>query len=240
MADNSKRGTGIYVVLFLLIALVAANAFALSRLAMPGATEVLTATWSQVEAKQAGEALRTAQSGGILPWIAILIASPFVLAIVLLFASRPRRAAVVAEADVAGEDAKPSEEPLPGAAGLRLLAALQEEARLVDFVREDLDSYSDEQVGAAVRGVHAALRKAVDDRLTLLPILAGEDGDGVEVPEGFEPAQIRLLGNPVGGPPYKGILRHAGWRATEVRLPRATAGSDPTILAPAEVEVAGE
>jgi hypothetical protein len=146
----------------------------------------------------------------------------------------------VSTEDAAEEAAKSAEEPVPGAAGLRLLAALQEEARLVDFVREDLDGYSDEQVGAAVRGVHAALRKAVDDRLTLEPILSGEDGDGVEVPEGFEPALIRLLGNPVGNPPYRGILRHAGWRAIEVRLPRATAGSDPTILAPAEVEVAGE
>jgi len=127
--------------------------------------------------------------------------------------------------------------PPSPAVGLRLLATLQEEARLIDFLREDIDAYSDEQVGAAVRAIHAALRKAIDDRLTLEPILAGQDGDPVEVPAGVEPELIRLTGNPTGAPPYRGILRHGGWRARDVRLPVPTAGSDPSIIVPAEVEI---
>jgi hypothetical protein len=117
---------------------------------------------------------------------------------------------------------------------------LQEEARLVDFVREDLDGYDDGEVGAAARGIHSALRKALDDRLRLGAILEGEDGDAVEVPPDFDPMLIRVTGNPQGEPPYQGVLRHGGWRASEVRLPMPTAGGDPTVLAPAEVEVGQE
>jgi hypothetical protein len=141
------------------------------------------------------------------------------------------------EASGAAPDAVQPPAPPSPAVGLRLLATLQEEARLIDFLREDIDEYSDEQVGAAVRAIHAALRKAIDERLTLEPILPGQDGDTVEVPVGFAPAMIRLTGNPVGGPPYRGILRHGGWRAKDVRLPVPTTGSDPAIIVPAEVEV---
>ena len=38
---------------------------------------------------------------------------------------------------------------------IQLLALLQREGRLVDFLREDLGSYSDAQIGAAARDVHA-------------------------------------------------------------------------------------
>src|SRR6185295_12303890 len=44
--------------------------------------------------------------------------------------------------------------PPPTDAALRLLGALQEEGRFVDFVEEDLGPYSDDQIGAAVRGIH--------------------------------------------------------------------------------------
>ena len=135
------------------------------------------------------------------------------------------------------EEAGPPAGVEPNSSGLRLLAALQEEARLVDFVREDLDGYSDEEVGGAARGIHSALRKALEDRLEVGPILNGEDGDKVEVPVGFDPTLIRVTGSPQGEPPYQGVLRHGGWRASGVRLPIATEGSDPTVLAPAEVEV---
>jgi hypothetical protein len=37
---------------------------------------------------------------------------------------------------------------------LNLLAAMQREARFVDFIREPLDGYSDAQIGAAARTVH--------------------------------------------------------------------------------------
>src|SRR5262245_40657465 len=39
---------------------------------------------------------------------------------------------------------------------IQLLALLQRDGRLVDFLMEDLSTYSDAQIGAAVRDVHAA------------------------------------------------------------------------------------
>jgi hypothetical protein len=124
-----------------------------------------------------------------------------------------------------------------GAGALRLLAVLQEEGRLVDFLEEDLGAYGDEQVGAAARGIHAGCRKALRERVTLEPVLGGAEGAEVVVEEGFDPATIRLTGNVSGTPPFRGVLRHAGWRVRAATLgPRP--GHDPHVIAPAEVEIA--
>lgn len=119
---------------------------------------------------------------------------------------------------------------------LRLLALLQQEGRLVDFLEEDIAPYSDAQVGAAVRAIHAGCRKALHERMQIARIFAEEDGARVEVPAGFDPGAVRLTGNVHGQPPFQGTLQHGGWRASDLSLPR-TAGVDPTILAPAEVEI---
>ena len=54
----------------------------------------------------------------------------------------------------------------PEHAALRLLAALQEEGRLIDFFSEDIGLYSDEQIGAATRGIHESCRKALRTAIT--------------------------------------------------------------------------
>src|SRR5262249_49424094 len=41
---------------------------------------------------------------------------------------------------------------------LGLLGVLQQEGRLLDFLEEDLGGYSDEQIGAAARGIHEGCR----------------------------------------------------------------------------------
>lgn len=124
--------------------------------------------------------------------------------------------------------------PVPA---LRLLALLQQEGRLVDFLKEDIDGYSDAQVGAAVRSIHAGCRKALSDRIELQRIFSAEDGSEVVVEAGFDPATIRLTGNVTGKPPFRGTLQHAGWRAANVSLPQSPGDTDATIIAPAEVEV---
>lgn len=237
---SSPRKTGIYVVCVLLIALGVGSGYALYQLAASDAATALTTVRTAAQGG-AGDGFRSAQSSGLLGWLLLPTAGPIVLALLLLVvAPRGGRAGTHEPEEEAAEEEEGVAPEIPGAAGLRLLAALQEEARLVDFVREDLDDYTDDQVGAAVRGIHASLRKAVDERLTVAAILEGEDGDTVEVPEGFEPSLIRVTGTPTGDPPYAGVLRHGGWRASDVRLPVPTPGSDPTILAPAEVEVGEE
>ena len=119
---------------------------------------------------------------------------------------------------------------------LRLLALLQKEGRLVDFLEEDIQPYSDAQVGAAVRAIHAGCRKALHERMEIARVFPEDDGATVEVPTGFDPGSVRLTGNVHGQPPFRGVLQHGGWRASQVSLPK-TAGVDPAILAPAEVEI---
>jgi hypothetical protein len=235
---TSSRGSGTLITVLLLLVLAAADAFVLQRLSQPAIAAQLTASAETLTSAGAGPALRQAADSGLLPWLAVPILGPLLVALLALLLGRRRAAAAsaaVADEAVEGAAAAPSPD-----VALRLLATLQEEARLIDFVREDIDGYSDADVGGAVRGIHAALRKALDERLVLEPILSGEDGDRVEVPADFEPALIRVTGKLAGGPPYEGVLRHGGWRARDVRLPSPSPGSDPSILIPAEVEVGAE
>lgn len=130
----------------------------------------------------------------------------------------------------------PSVDPSRRAA-LQLLAALQREGRLVDFIEEDLTGYPDATVGAAARAVHGGCKRAIEEYFRLEPVLREPEGATVEVRSGFDPAAVRLTGNVVGQPPFKGALRHHGWRAKDVKLPQTSDGMDPAIVAPAEVEL---
>lgn len=120
---------------------------------------------------------------------------------------------------------------------LALLALLQREGRLVDFLREDLSGHDDGTIGAAARDVHRGCKKVLDQHFGFEAVLPGEEDTSVTVPRGFDPAEIRLVGEAKGEPPFQGTLRHHGWRATQVKLPGLADGVDRTVVAPAEVEV---
>jgi hypothetical protein len=134
---------------------------------------------------------------------------------------------------------KPAEPPpeITHAAGLAVLALLQREGRLIDFLQEDVSAFSDADIGAAARVVHTGSRKVLDQYLTLEPVLTDAEGATVTVPSGFNAERIRLTGNLAGQPPYRGALKHHGWVATSIRLPSISAALDPRIIAPAEVEL---
>ena len=140
--------------------------------------------------------------------------------------------------DIAPEPPTPSPAPSkPSPAAVQLLALLQREGRLVDFLQEEIESYSDARIGAAVRTIHQGCRKALAEHLTLEPVISGQEGSEITVPEGFDPSTVRLTGNVLGQPPFKGILRHPGWRTARVELPAQPPGQDLTIVTPAEVEM---
>jgi len=120
---------------------------------------------------------------------------------------------------------------------VQMLALLQRDGRLIDFLTEDVSPYPDSQLGAAVRTIHASCRQVLDRYLKLEPVISSEEDQPVTVPAGFDPAAVKLLGNVVGQPPVKGLLRHRGWRVTEVRLPSLPQGAGREIVAPAEVEI---
>jgi len=119
----------------------------------------------------------------------------------------------------------------------QLLAILQRDGRLVDFLMEDLTPYQDAQVGAAVRDVHRGCREAIDKYASLTPVLDLEEGSTVSVDRDSEPARIKVVGNVAGSPPYRGILRHRGWEVARLALPPLPAAGR-AVVAPAEVEVA--
>ena len=120
---------------------------------------------------------------------------------------------------------------------VQVLALLQRDGRLVDFLEEDVSSYPDGQLGAAVRSIHSSCRQVLERYIKLEPILSSEEDQPVTVPVGFDPDAIRLVGNVTGEPPIRGLLRHRGWRVTEVTLPSLPKGSGKEIVAPAEVEI---
>ena len=120
---------------------------------------------------------------------------------------------------------------------LALLALLQREGRLVDFLREPLDGFADADIGAAARDVHRGCKKVLDQHLSFEPVMPGAEEEKVTVPKGFDPAEIRLIGEAKGEPPFRGTLRHHGWRVVEAKLPALADGIDRTVVAPAEVEL---
>jgi hypothetical protein len=131
-------------------------------------------------------------------------------------------------------------EPPPEArhrSALFFLSLLQREGRLVDFVQEEVAPFSDAEVGAAARIVHAGCRKIFRQYLALEPVLEEPEGAKVTVPAGFDAKRVRLTGNVAGQPPYSGILKHPGWRTAAVTLPPVPDALDPAVLAPAEVEL---
>lgn len=135
----------------------------------------------------------------------------------------------------------PPEPPKPAkrsGEALRLLALLQREGRVLDFFLEDITPATDDQIGAGVRELHRKAQGIIKDHLELEPVLPQNEGDEVDVPRGFDPSAIRLIGNVSGEPPFKGRLVHRGWRVKDFKLAPPPEGQDEFVVAPAEVELA--
>lgn len=120
---------------------------------------------------------------------------------------------------------------------VQLLTVLQREGRLLDFLMEDITSYGDAQIGAAVRDIHRGCKKGLAEHVKVAAIRPEPDEAVVKVPAGHDPSQIRLIGSVTGRPPFEGTLRHHGWRAQHINLTDLPAGHDPTVICPAEVEI---
>jgi hypothetical protein len=132
---------------------------------------------------------------------------------------------------------RPVEPARVHASGLFMLSALQREGRLIDFLQQDIASYSDEDVGAAARVVHTGCGKILKQYLALEPAVALDEGARMTVPPGFDAQRIRLTGNVAGHPPFKVTVKHHGWVAREVRFPALAENLDARVIAPAEVEL---
>jgi hypothetical protein len=137
--------------------------------------------------------------------------------------------------------AKPAPAPTTAPAtasdgALQILAILQRDSRLIDFVMEDVSAYSDDQVGAAVRSLHDQCRDALNRYVQLAPVIDGVEGTFTRLAS-IDPSSVKLLGNVPPKPPPGGILRHKGWRCLKVDLPVLQGKQDVMVIAPAEVEI---
>jgi Domain of unknown function (DUF2760) len=133
----------------------------------------------------------------------------------------------------------PVEIPKVSDGALQILQILQRDSRLIDFLMEDIASFADDQVGAAVRGIHTDCKAALTRHVTLAPVLDGVEGtpQKLDASKAPDPNRVKLLGNvPASGKVAGGTLRHRGWLASSITLP-PLGKQNPAVLAPAEIEI---
>ena len=120
---------------------------------------------------------------------------------------------------------------------LRLLHYLQQASRIIDFLKEDISAFNDAQVGAAVRKIHQDCAQALEEFVTIRPLKDEQEGSTVQVPKGYHPNEIKVVGKIKGEPPFTGVLIHRGWKAQKRSLPKKTGEQASEIICPAEVEI---
>ncbi len=149
-----------------------------------------------------------------------------------------RRTAAAPPPKPAASPAAPTAPPAPVSkasdGAVQILAILQRDSRLVDFLMEDVTSYSDEQIGSAVRDLHDQARASISRHVKLEPVVDGVEGTYAKAPSA---GLAKFVGNVPVKPPEGGILRHKGWRAAKVDLPAPARGQDASVVAPAEIEI---
>jgi hypothetical protein len=130
--------------------------------------------------------------------------------------------------------------PMPSVrhGAIDLLALLQRQGRLLDFLKEDLSGYSDAQIGAAARDIHRECNAALEQAFAVRHVYEQAEGSALAVPAGFDATRLRLTGSVAGAGPFNGTLRHGGWFASKIELPTWTGpASSANVIAPAEVEL---
>ena len=138
--------------------------------------------------------------------------------------------------DVKNPDDKASQSP-GDLSHLRLLGLMQESSRLVDFLKEDLSSFDDAQIGAAARKIHEECGKCLEELVTVRALMEENEGSKITVPQGYDPSKIKVVGKVKGQPPYTGVLVHKGWKAHKRSLPKKIGDQITEVICPAEVEI---
>ena len=117
---------------------------------------------------------------------------------------------------------------------LTLLAVMQKESRILDLIFDDLDGYSDEQIGGASRQVLRDLRDCLDSHVKIESLIDEKEGDVVQIPDAASPIRWKVLGDASA---QTGTLTHAGYVARKISLPEWTGTEEnASIIAPAEVD----
>lgn len=122
---------------------------------------------------------------------------------------------------------------------LCFLGSLQEKGRFVDFLMDDVSSYSDAQVGAAARIVHSGCKQVLQQCFKIEPLFEEKEGTTITVQPGYSAHEVRLTGKISGSAPFTGTLVHRGWKTSTVRLPQITRDNLEKLpsISPAEVNL---
>ena len=175
----------------------------------------------------------------------IIFDAPFAAAVAAARNSAPAPTSAQELAQRLAQDLTPPPAPAASAAlgqssdtaALVLLSLLQAEGRFVDFVQQDIGGFPDSDIGAVARVVHAGCRKVLASHLHIAAIRGEPEGQLVALEPGFDPSRVKLTGNVSGSGRLSGVLRHRGWLATEVHLPKVIDAAGTRVLCPAEVEL---
>jgi hypothetical protein len=118
---------------------------------------------------------------------------------------------------------------------LLLLSLMQREARLIDFLMEDITEYSNEQVGAAIRDVHKKASGILKRCYDPIALVAQEGEVDLEVAYNAEVWDVSGKIPQAGS--FKAEVIHSGWMAQKLELP-VWKGSlaNRMLISPAQAE----
>lgn len=125
---------------------------------------------------------------------------------------------------------------------IELLAALQREARFVDFVKESLDGADDADVGAIARDVHNRCAATLERFFAIRPLADVAEGETIQLSakEASNASRVRLSCSS-SSIPEEGLrvkVTHSGWKIEKLSLPRWQGRSeDAFVLASIEASV---
>ena len=160
-----------------------------------------------------------------------ILTSPDLAQRVAGFLQQPAASSVSAPSSVPDPEPEPEPKVSGRSEAITLLADLQREARLIDFLKEPIDAYTDAQIGAAVRTVHRDCGSVLERQFAIRPVVDQPEGSAVSSDQ-LSAAKLRITG--AGGNP---VLMHHGWQATRCDPPRWNgAAEDSLVLNPAEAE----
>ncbi len=121
---------------------------------------------------------------------------------------------------------------------LLFLAIFQQEGRLIDFLKEDISTYSDAEIGAAARIVHTGCKRAISEYLSIQPISAEIEGTKITLPTNFDTKLFWVHGDVASPSPFTGTLMHRGWLVSSINIPQMTnQHKSRYLLAPMEIEL---
>ncbi|MFM7920333.1 MAG: DUF2760 domain-containing protein, partial [Planctomycetaceae bacterium] len=83
---------------------------------------------------------------------------------------------------------------------------LQREGRLLDFLQEPIDAFSDAQVGAAVRDIHRGCAGVIERQFAVRAVLDQPEGSRVTLSQPPGP-EVRLTGKSASAAPTLAAFR---------------------------------